>query len=121
MDNSVRYVTIYDSEVAKVELSTNGIILRRKGIQNNRHYEYLYERVTDPVRIRAIEERSVNWMLLEPAYSKNHYVLRQADAQNRPTGNIKVVEKKLAFLKGFISLSVDARPEDFSYYERRKG
>lgn len=105
----------------KIELSTNGTVLRRTATQNGIPHEYLYERVTDPARIRAIEEKSVNWKLMEPACAKSHYVIRQANAENKYTGNIKIVNKSKGVVKGVINLSVDARPEDFSYYVKRKG
>lgn len=117
----VGYSTIYLSDKEKYELSTNGTVLRRTFVKNDIQYEHLYEKVIDPLRIRAIEEKSMNWKAFGVNSGQDYYVIRQANADNKYNENIKIVKKIYASVRGIISHSVEARPEDFSYYVRRKG
>lgn len=120
LEKGVGYVAVYCSESMKIELSANGTVLRWTVVQKGIPYEYLYEQVTDPACISAIEDKSVNWKLMDVRFSKSHYVIGQANAENKYTGNIKIVNKSRAVVKGFMNHTVAARQEDFSYYVKRK-
>lgn len=123
LEKGVGYVTIYQSNNMKIELSAKGTFLRETFVRNGISHEYLYEQVTDPARIREIEDKSVNWKTISVTRSKNesYYVSIQKNAKNKHTGNIKIVKKSRATLRGMVPLSVDARQEGFSYYVKRKG
>lgn len=99
--------------------------MRWSFVRDRSRYEYLYERITDPLRIRRIEEKSVNWKVLDVKRTQDYYVIRQANAENKYTGNIKIVKKSNADVHriGIIpwSYSVEASAEDYSYYIKRKG
>lgn len=111
------YVIIYNSKNLKIELSTNGTVLRMTSTKNGVSYEYLYERVTDPELIRAIEDRSVNW--IKRYFRSSYYIFMQADAKYKYTGNIKIIDKNKSVV-GKFSGNINNRPEDFSYYVKRK-
>lgn len=121
LEKGVGYITIYLSDKEKYDLSANGTVLRRTFVQNGIRYEHLYERVVEPLCIRQIEEKSVNWKVFGAKSGQSYYVVLQANANNQYTGNIKIVKKEYATIHGKICCTVEASAENFSYYVKRKG
>jgi hypothetical protein len=76
-----------------------------------------YELVKDKDLIRKIEAQSEYWIVRT---DERFYILVQADSQNRPLGNIKLVEKSKARKKGVFNITVEANADDWTYYKRRK-
>lgn len=118
MEKDVGYSIIYLSDREKFEISTNRTMLRRTFVQNGIRYEQLYERVTDSLRIGEIEDKSVNWKVFG---GQNYFVIRQANADNKYTENIKIVKKENARLHGILNYTVETSPENYIYYVKRKG
>lgn len=82
--------------------------------------ESLYERVTDPERIRSLERRSENWVRKEKL-SSEYYILEQQDARNTKLGVYKIVKKADAKVFGlFFDKKVVAPERKWLYFERRR-
>ena len=116
-------MTIYLSDIEKVEISANGTVLRRTIYKNDGPHEYLYQRESNPTQIREIEDRSVNWRLRGEGSPKGYYVEIQLNAENKATGNIRIVShrnaKKVA--TGIFSSQLIVEERNYIYYVRRKG
>lgn len=113
-------VQIYRDDCKRYELLAQKTILRKTVIQNGRRNQILYSRVDNQLDKNKIEHRSVNWKALK---SNSYLILIQADANNRPTGYLKIIENiKAVINKNFFGKveSVTARrQEDWIYYTRR--
>lgn len=110
------------SDKEKVEVSANGTVLRSTLYKYDGPHEYLYHRESNPAQIREIEERSVNWKLCGEGSTKGYYVEIQLNAENKRTGNIRIVSHRNARLVaiGFISSQLVVDKENYIYYVRRK-
>ena len=114
------FITIYLSEKRQFDLSNKKKYLRRTETQYGRKREDLYERVTEPAKIEGIESRSVNWRTRGNKSKYNYFILEQLDAYNKPTGNIKIIEKNKAETLGILGTEVIPNVgEKFLYYKRR--
>lgn len=115
-------MTIYLSDIEKVEISANGTVLRRTIYKNDGPHEYLYKRENNPTQIREIEERSVNWKLRGTGSPKGYYVEIQLNAEKKPTGNIRIVSHRCAKIvaTGLFSSQLVVDKENYVYYVRRK-
>lgn len=118
LEKGVGYETIYCSDKEKVEISTSHSELRKTLLMNGR--EIQYKRESNPDTIREIETRSVNWKLRGADNSKGYYVEIQLNAENKPTGNIRIVPHRYAKIVGLLSPKLEADKEKYTYYVRRK-
>ncbi len=112
-------MTIYLSDKEKVEVTANGTVLRRTLLKKDGPHEYLYHRESNPAQIREIEERSVNWKRRGERSPKGYYVEIQLDAENKGTGNIRIVSHRNV-VKKLIPPQIVVDKENYIYYVRRK-
>lgn len=83
--------------------------------------ESLYERVTDPERIRSLERRSENWLVRGEWSGYDYYILKQGDAHNKALGVFKIVKKAYAKVSGFLFDKKVVAPEwAWIYFVRRR-
>ena len=115
-------MTIYLSDKEKFEISTNGTVLRRTLFKKDGPHEYLYQRECNPAQIREIEDRSVNWRLYGVGSPKGYYVEIQLNAENKATGNIRIVSHRNAKMvqTGFFTSQLVVEKGKHTYYVRRK-
>lgn len=62
----------------------------------------------------------MNWKVLGVNDNRNYYVIRQANAENKFTDNIKIVKKSCASVHGIVNISVEAKADSYSYYVKRR-
>lgn len=120
-ENVDRYRIIYKIKNLKMELSIDKKLLKTTLTKDGEKEVHHYKNVSEPKGIGAIEDRSVNWKLMDPRFDKkkNYYIIIQLDAENKPTNNIKIVSRDKCDVRGILNLSVTAKPKDFLYYVKK--
>ena len=118
LESGVGYSLIYKSDKVKYELSNKKTILRKTVCKNGKTIESLYERIIDISVKHKIELKSINWKIIDEHPKKEYYILVQCNAENKPTGNIKIVKKSKAKWN-FFKKNVEANDDDWMYYVRR--
>lgn len=117
------YKSIYDSGGRRVEISQKSLRILWKDKKGELH-ENLYIKELDPERKRKMGYKSENWHLYPDKKNCNYWILQQRNAQNKPTGIIRMIEKGKADRKGlFIDRNeIIAHSEsDWIYYAKRGG
>ena len=80
-----------------------------------------YRRVMDEKGIFRVEKRSVNWKTRGMDSNSDYIIKIQCDAENKTTGNIKIIQKsKIQIREGLFRNKIASQSEDWFYFERRK-
>lgn len=85
-------------------------------------HEKLYIKELDPERKRKMGYKSENWSLYLDKKNCNYWILQQRNAQNKPTGIIRMIEKSKADRKWHLvdKDEIIAHSEsDWIYYARK--
>lgn len=116
------FTTIYCTDTVKIELSIQKMYLRMTVFYDgSKERERLYERVSDGMKRKEIENLSENWYLYGRGSTREYYVLRQLYMHDKGTGYFKIIKKEKAELSVWPwSTKVRASSEaDWIYYARR--
>lgn len=116
---SAAYETIVWTDEIKIERSVDGNWIWCTFYMKEKR-EYLYEKIQDQRRIVQIENHRERWKLCPTTKTFNYFVKLQLDANNKYTGYCKVIEKRLADVKGIPFLGTKIEGNDWKYYGRRK-
>lgn len=128
LHDSVEYFTVFQSQTMTFGLSGDLTKLRQVVLlQNNIQHQFEYLQITDAQKISNIEQiYGSEWVVQDENLSNKYLILRQRDKNNhRYSRYIKVVEMADATVKqwqwpGSVSTKVEARPECWIYYGKRR-
>lgn len=120
MVKGVGYITIFQSDTQKFELSVRGTSLRKTFCKDNTVKEHLYVKIDDLNEIHKIEALKNTWI----TYDGDGYIVRGLlNDAGRLSGYYKVVESSKVKIKrrsvtGGIE-AIDSGIGDWTYYKRR--
>lgn len=115
------YRIIYNSWWRRVEISQKSLRIVWKD-KDGKLYEKLYIKELDPERKRKMGYKSENWSLYPNMKNCNYWILQQRNAQDKPTGIIRMIEKSKADRKRHFmdEDEIIAHSEsDWIYYAKR--
>ena len=115
----IGYTMIFNSDRVKIELSSQGTVMRYTSKANKK--EYLFFKVENQERIRQIESRSENWKTHTSRNDFGYIIKEQRNAENKFTGYFKIMKRyKQNLLEKRFYNKCEVNKEDWIYYERRK-